>query len=162
LNHRSGFLLGCSVVLLCVSARPSSAREPTVTRLLIGANYGAPLGLSGTVGFVHGRPALGDGESEDLIGGVLMRASAGQGGLKGSVGYGLAAVVGPVMAGGGSLNATVIHTWGSPVDVDAGGTYVGGELELTFFARTTIGYAARVGGRGAKDSMLTWSVGVGF
>jgi hypothetical protein len=152
-------LLAC-VLALGVSASLTSAQEPVQTRLVVGANYGAPLGLSATVGLARGRP--GEGESYDIFGGLLTRVSAGQGGIKGSVGAGAVALVGPLMAGGASVNAVVMRTWGSPVGATGHGTYVGGELEFALIVRGTIGVAWRLGGDAPKDKLVTWSVGVGF
>ncbi len=130
-------------------------------RPIFGAHYGAPLGFAGTAGVLIG-DGCGDCNDAAHFAG-LVRVSGGQGGLKGSLGFGAGGFgPSPFSAIGISLNATVTRTWGSPVGVEGSGTYLGAELDLAMFARASVGVARRISGQTSEDTLVTWTIGFGF
>jgi hypothetical protein len=150
-------------MLLCVACvgSPTAAAAPGV-RGIYGASYGSPLGWAGTGGLLIGEGCTDCGDAVHR--GALAQVSAGQGGVKGSVGFGTGVLdsLGEWRPLGLSLNATVTRTWNNPVGLSGHGTYLGADLQLMFVGHVSVGVAKRVGGYTTREWLVTWTVGVGF
>jgi hypothetical protein len=89
--------------------------------------------------------------------GLFLQAEPGIGG--GKVGIGYVKGLPPVVAGG--VQAFFLRTWGQPLWNDPGRSYVGLQLDVTIFAKLSLGVMRRVDS-GGNDIKITGGLGVGF
>ncbi len=131
-----------------------------------GARFGSPQLVSVSGGVVLGRteapeppPGAPKPETERMYvpSGLLLQLEPGVGGGKVAVGF--AKGLPPVAAGG--IKAFFLRTWGRPLWNEKGRSYVGVELDATFFMKVSIGVMRRVDD-GPEDTALTGGVGFGF
>jgi hypothetical protein len=85
----------------------------------------------------------------------ILQIEAGRGGGKLQFGAGLWYMV------GGMAKASLMRTWGDPMEVEPDQTYVGVELELNVFQlHGDVGLYQRI--VGDRETLVTWGVGIGF
>ncbi len=86
----------------------------------------------------------------------ILQAEAGEGGGKLQFGYGAWYMA------GGTIKASVLQTWGDPMEVGPEQTYLGAELQLNLFMiNGAVGLYTRVHGDD-DETLVTWSAGIGF
>lgn len=161
-NPRVQPRLRLAAVLACVAASLAGALRAHAGALPVwgvewsstqraAASFGLLLGDARGGGFDLGRNLL------------LLQAQPGLGGGRLSVGLApFAAGSSGLVFAGVALKATLLRTWGTPAGVPAGRTYAGAQLDLAFVLKGSIGVLKRVSGAGDKDTVVTWSVGIGL
>jgi len=147
------------------------------TQVRGGVGFSGPLGAMGSVQILHGVGAdvRDDGTRVKAIcaipmphcaQGFLVRADAGTGGGKLSLGLGGFAKVdteGFKGTAGMALRLAVAHTWGDPIGQPPGLTYLGPEVDLSVFRiNLTLGVLFRVGGSGGSSALFSWGLGFGL
>jgi len=164
------------VVVTLASATLAAAQEPpseteitvdnAMTSTGFGLGFGGPLGAAATVELLHGLGADVKDEDERVKGvvGLLLQLHGGSGGGKLSVGVGGRARVetedfaGLLAAG---LKLSLARTWGSPLGTEAGLSYLGPELDLSFkHVAVSLGPLWRLGGGPGRSVVFSWSVGL--
>ena len=159
---RSVILLAAMLVSVAAPAvaQPGSGHPV----LLIGGQYGAPAGLSGTAGVLIAPPkALTPGTSPDSSrAGLVLKGGAGTGGFGVAAGATALALEGPFLTTGFDALFTISRTGHSPRGAAADSTYAGVEAGLVIMSvRLSAGVAHRVAGLpGPKATIFTWSAGV--
>jgi hypothetical protein len=147
------------------------------TQVRAGLGLSGPLGAMGSVQIIHG---LGTDISDDgtrvkavcgipmphCAQGFLLRADAGSGGGKLSLGLGAWAKVDTDDfrgTAGMALRLAVAHTWGDPIGQPAGLTYLGPEADLSLLRiNLTLGVLFRVRGDGGSSALFSWGLGFGL
>ena len=147
------------------------------THVAGGIGFSGPLGATASVQFLHGLGAdvrEKDGRVKAMCAvpipycaqGFLIRADAGSGGGKLSLGVGARARVeeedfnGTVGVG---LRAAFVRTWGNPIGTEPGVSYLGPELDLAILrVNVTLGVLWRVSGNRGKSALFSWGVGFGL
>jgi hypothetical protein len=147
------------------------------TQVRAGIGFSGPLGAMGSVEILHG---VGADIKDDATRvkavcavpmphcaqGFLLRADAGSGGGRLSVGIGAWAKVdtdGFKGTAGMGLRLAVAHTWGNPIGLPPGLTYLGPELDLSVLRiNLTLGGLFKVGGSGGSSAQFSWGVGFGL
>jgi len=147
------------------------------TQVRAGLGFSGPLGGMGSVQILHGVGAdiKDDGTRVKAVcaipiphcaQGFLLRADAGSGGGKLSVGLGASAKVdaeGFKGTAGMALRLAVAHTWGDPIGQPAGLTFLGPELDLSVARiNLTLGVLFKVRGNGGSSALFSWGLGVGL
>jgi len=147
------------------------------TQVRGGVGFSGPLGAIGSVQILHGVGAdvRDDGTRVKAIcaipmphcaQGFLVRADAGSGGGKLSLGLGGFAKVdteGFKGTAGMALRLAVAHTWGDPIGQPPGLTYLGPEADLSVLRiNLTLGVLFRVGGSGGSSALFSWGLGFGL
>jgi hypothetical protein len=132
-----------------------------------GARIGSPQLVSVSGGVVIGKITAPDPpadapkevkEKMHIPAGLLLQVEPGIGG--GKVAIGFAKGLPPVAAAG--LKVFYLRTWGRPLWNEKGRSYVGAEIDATFFMKVSIGVMRRVDDGGPKDTKLTGGIGFGF
>jgi len=147
------------------------------TQVRAGVGFSGPLGAMGSLEILHGVGAdiRSDGTRVKAVcaipmphcaQGFLLRADAGSGGGRLSLGLGAWAKVdtdGFKGTAGMALRLAVAHTWADPIGQPAGVTYLGPELDLSVLRiNLTLGVLFRVGGEGGSSALFSWGVGFGL
>jgi hypothetical protein len=147
------------------------------TQVRGGLGFSGPLGAIGSVQVLHGLGAdiRDDGTRVKAVcaipmpycaQGFLLRADAGSGGGKLSLGLGGWAKVddeGFKGSAGAALRVAVAHTWGHPIGQPTGLTFVGPELDLSVMRfNLTLGVLFKVAGDGGSSALFSWGVGFGL
>ena len=147
------------------------------TQVRAGVGFSGPLGAMGSVQILHGVGAdiRDDGTRVKAVcaipmphcaQGFLLRADAGSGGGKLSLGLGGWAKVdteGFKGTAGMGLRLAVAHTWGDPIGQPAGLTYLGPEADLSVLRiNLTLGVLFKVGGSGGSSALFSWGLGFGL
>jgi len=147
------------------------------TQVRGGVGFSGPLGAMASVQILHGVGAdvREDGTRVKAIcaipmphcaQGFLVRADAGSGGGKLSLGLGGFAKVdteGFKGTAGMALRLAVAHTWGDPIGQPPGLTYLGPEVDLSVLRiNVTLGVLFRVGGSGGSGALFSWGLGYGL
>jgi hypothetical protein len=147
------------------------------TQVRAGFAFSGPLGAIGSVQILHGVGAdvRDDGTRVKAVcavpmphcaQGFLVRADAGTGGGRLSLGLGAWAKVdtdGFNGTAGMALRLAVAHTWGDPVGQPAGLTYLGPEVDLSVLRiNLTLGVLFKVGGNGGSSALFSWGLGFGL
>jgi hypothetical protein len=132
----------------------ASIPNPTAPLLFPAVQFGAPARVTGGLGVLI---PFGDNRSAARGQGLMVEGSAGQSGMRGSIGplffheyFGLDA------------RAVVQRTWGDPLNASTDSTYLGVEGGMSIaYVRVSIGVAQRLAGpEGPHATILTWSAGV--
>ena len=163
-----------------VALNPPAETDVTLelrTQVRAGLGFSGPLGAMGSLQILHG---VGADVKEDgtrvkavcaipvphCAQGFLLRADAGSGGGKLSVGLGAWAKVDTDDFKGNAgvaLRLAVAHTWGDPIGQPAGLTYLGPELDLSLLRiNLTLGVLFKVGGDGGSSALFSWGLGFGL
>jgi len=147
------------------------------TQVRAGIGFSGPLGAMGSVQIIHGlsTDVREDGTRVKAVCGVpmphcaqgfLLRADAGSGGGRLSLGLGAWAKVDTDDFKGNAgvaLRLAVAHTWGDPIGQPAGLTYLGPELDLSVLRiNLTLGVLFRVRGDGGSSALFSWGLGFGL
>ena len=147
------------------------------TQVRAGVGFSGPFGAMGSVQILHGVGAdvRSDGTQVKAVcaipmphcaQGFLVRADAGTGGGRLSLGLGAWAKVdtdGFKGTAGTALRLAVAHTWGDPIGQPAGLTYLGPEADLSVLRiNLTLGVLFRVGGDGGSSALFSWGLGFGL
>ena len=147
------------------------------TQVRGGLGFSGPLGAIGSIQILHGVGAdiKDDGTRVKAVcaipmphcaQGFLVRADAGSGGGRLSLGLGAWAKVdtdGFKGTAGVALRLAVAHTWGDPIGQPPGVTYLGPELDLAVLRiNLTLGVLFKVGGDGGSSALFSWGVGFGL
>jgi len=147
------------------------------TQVRAGLGFSGPLGAIGSVQILHGVGAdiRSDGTRVKAVcaipmphcaQGFLLRADAGSGGGRLSLGLGAFAKVdtdGFKGTAGMALRLAVAHTWGDPIGQPPGLTYLGPEFDLSVLRiNLTLGVLFRVGGDGGSSALFSWGLGFGL
>jgi hypothetical protein len=147
------------------------------TQVRAGLGFSGPLGAVGSLEVLHGVGADVKDDGTRVIAvcaipvphcaqGFLLRADAGSGGGKLSVGLGAWAKVdadGFKGTAGMALRLALAHTWGNPIGQPAGLTYLGPELDLSVRRMDlTLGVLFKVGGDGGSSALFSWGLGFGL
>lgn len=147
------------------------------THVAAGLGFSGPIGAMGSLQILHGLGAdiKDDGTRVKAVcavpmphcaQGFLLRADAGSGGGKFSLGLGAWANVDEKDfkgTAGVALRVALAHTWGNPVGEPPGLTYVGPELDLSVLRfNLTLGVLFKVGGDGGSSALFSWGVGFGL
>jgi hypothetical protein len=148
---------GLTILALVLVVVPASAEvEPALS-----AEVGSPLKLSANVGLWVGHVGK-DGAEQGR--GFLLQAQPGLGGIAFNLGWTpLALPAWGTQAVGFVVKARYLRTWGDPWGgIRADQDYVGAELALAWIVKVSAGVVTRVGSGEGKDTVFTWSVGVGL
>lgn len=146
-------------------------------QFVAGVAYGGPLGVTASIGLLHGLGADVEEEADNervqavcavpiahCAGGFLLQAEAGSGGGKLSLGIGAHARVDAADfrgAFGLDVKASLARTWASPVGTEPGLTYLGPELDLSVkHLGASVGVLWRVAGRGGAAAVFSWGLGL--
>jgi len=147
------------------------------TQVRAGIGFSGPLGAIGSVQILHGVGADIRDEGTRVKAvcaipmphcaqGFLVRADAGSGGGRLSLGLGAFAKVdtdGFKGTAGMALRLAVAHTWGDPIGQPPGLTYLGPELDLSVLRiNLTLGVLFKVGGDGGSSALFSWGLGFGL
>jgi hypothetical protein len=147
------------------------------TQVRGGVGFSGPLGAIGSLQILHGVGAdvRADGTRVKAVcaipmphcaQGFLVRADAGSGGGRLSLGLGAWAKVDAddfKGTAGAALRLAVAHTWGDPIGQPAGLTYLGPELDLSVLRiNLTLGVLFRVAGDGGSSALFSWGFGFGL
>ena len=147
------------------------------TQVRAGIGFSGPLGAMGSVQIIHGlsTDVREEGTRVKAVCGVpiphcaqgfLLRADAGSGGGRLSLGLGAWAKVDTDDFKGNAgvaLRLAVAHTWGDPIGQPAGLTYLGPELDLSVLRiNLTLGVLFRVRGDGGSSALFSWGLGFGL
>jgi hypothetical protein len=146
----------CCLLALVVAPVALAGPRPTW-----GIEGGSPQRAAVTLGLLLG-DARGDGFDlgRHL---VLVQAQPGLGGGRLSLGFApFAAGSSGLVFAGVAVKASLLRTWGQPKGVPAGRTYAGASLDVAWVVKGSLGVMKRVGGDGRKDTLVTWSVGLGL
>jgi hypothetical protein len=164
------------VLDLHAPAKTDITLEPK-TMLRAGIGFSGPIGAGASLQLFHGLGAdiKDDGTRVKAVcaipmpqcaQGYLLRADAGMGGGKLSLGVGAWAKVheeGFKGTAGAALRLALAHTWGDPVGPPAGNTYVGPELDLSVIRiNLTLGVLFKVAGDGGSSALFSWGLGFGL
>lgn len=152
-----------ALVLACIVAAGLADAWPARADVLPswGAEWGAPQRASASFGVLIGDARGGGFDLGRHL--LLLQATGGQGGGRVSVGWApFAAGSSGLVFAGVALEATLLRTWGSPQGVLPGHTYAGARLEVVFVLKGSIGVLKRVSAGGARETVVTWSVGFGL
>jgi hypothetical protein len=159
------------------TAAPTDITLDLRTQVRAGVGFSGPLGAMGSVQILHGVGAdiKDDGTRVKAVcavpmphcaQGFLIRADAGSGGGRLSLGLGAWAKVdtdGFKGTAGMALRLAVAHTWGHPIGQPTGLTYLGPELDLSVLRiNLTLGALFKVGGSGGSSALFSWGVGFGL
>lgn len=126
-----------------------------------GVEWGAPQRATASFGVLIGDARGGGFDLGRHL--LLLQAAAGQGGGRVSLGWApFAAGSSGLVFAGVALEATLLRTWGSPQGVLPGHTYAGARLEAVFVVKGSVGVLRRISNGGARDTVVTWSVGIGL
>jgi hypothetical protein len=144
------------VAFLLVAAPARAEVEPALS-----AEVGSPLKLSANVGVWVGH--VGEDGAEQGRG-FLLQAQPGLGGIAVNLGWTpIALPAWGTQAVGFVIKARYLRTWDEPWGgLEPGQDYVGGELALAWIVKLSAGVLTRVGSGEGKDTVFTWSVGVGL
>jgi hypothetical protein len=148
---------GLAIVAFLLVAAPARAEvEPALS-----AEVGRPLKLSANVGVWVGH--VGEDGAEQGRG-FLLQAQPGLGGIAVNLGWTpIALPAWGTQAVGFVIKARYLRTWDEPWGgLEPGQDYVGGELALAWIVKLSAGVLTRVGSGEGKDTVFTWSVGVGL
>ena len=163
-------------------ADPTAPAETDITlelrtQVRAGIGFSGPLGAIGSVQLVHGLGAdiKDDGTRVKAVcaipmphcaRGFLLRADAGSGGGRLSMGLGAWAKVdteGFKGTAGMAVRLAVAHTWGDPIGQPAGLTYLGPEVDLSVLRiNLTLGVLFKVAGNGGASPLFSWGLGLGL
>jgi len=147
------------------------------TQVRAGIGFSGPLGAMGSVQIIHGlsTDVREDGTRVKAVCGVpmphcaqgfLLRADAGSGGGRLSLGLGAWAKVDTddfKGNAGAALRLAVAHTWGDPIGQPAGLTFLGPEVDLSVLRiNLTLGVLFRVRGDGGSSALFSWGLGFGL
>ena len=142
-----------------------------------GIGFSGPIGGTASFQLLHGLGADIDDDGTHVEAvcavpmphcaqGFLVRADAGSGGGKLSLGLGGFAKVdteGFKGTAGMALRLAVAHTWGDPIGQPPGLTYLGPEVDLSVLRiNLTLGVLFRVGGSGGSSALFSWGLGFGL
>jgi TPR repeat protein len=139
---------------------------------LVGVRYGAPAGFAASLALLHGHVDEGGSDTvpvPETIVAPFVDVGVGTGGA--TLGAGCAFALGAfkelpvgIPLAQASIRGSLVRTWGSPVGTTPDATYAGAEAGLGFaLVDARIGYLWRVDGNAsARDTMVTWGVGLGF
>jgi hypothetical protein len=159
---------------------PPAATDITLeprTQVRAGLGFSGPLGAMGSLQILHGIGAdiKDDGTRVKAVcaipvphcaQGFLLRADAGSGGGRLSVGLGAWAKVDTddfKGTAGVALRLALAHTWGNPIGQPSGLSYLGPELDLSLLrVNLTLGVLFRVGGDGGSSALFSWGLGFGL
>ena len=125
----------------------------------VGVEWGTPYNFSASLRcdvffWVHERGAAsGSGDSAFVLQPV---GSIGLGGSKAGLGLGLAGDAG-IFTGRVAVSRTFSH----PLGAESNQTWVGGELEWSYFHLVSL-QAGLMAPRGGGDTRFTWAVGIGL
>jgi hypothetical protein len=143
--------------VLALGPRGSAAGAEMV---LVGARFGAPTGLSGSLGFAPFPTKIP----------LVFELDAGTGGAR--LGVGVVAALTMGSSGGNeplpglfhtlTFRGVAVRTWGSPIGVDPDRTLVGGEVEysLLYLLTLHVGVLCPVDGKSERDFVASFGVGV--
>jgi hypothetical protein len=148
---------GLSILTLLLLAAPAAAEvEPALS-----AEVGGPLKLSANVGIWVGH--VGEDGAEQGRG-FLLQAQPGLGGLAFNLGWTPLALPGwGTQAVGLVVKARYLRTWGDPWGgLEPDQDFLGAELGVAWIVKVSAGVLTRVGSGEGKDTVFTWSVGVGL
>src|SRR5262249_13848893 len=141
------------------------------TQVRAGLGFSGTLGAMGSLQILHGLGAdiRSDGTRVKAVcaipmpycaQGFLVRADAGSGGGKLSLGLGGWAKVddeGFKGTAGVALRVALAHTWGHPIGQPTGLTLLGPELDLSVMRiDLTVGVLFKVGGDGGSSALFSW------
>jgi hypothetical protein len=148
------------------------------TQVRAGVGFSGPFGAMASVQLLRGVGAdvrSDDGTRVKAVCGVplphcaqgfLLRADAGTGGGRLSLGLGAWAKVDTEDfrgTAGVAVRLAVAHTWGDPIGQPAGLTYLGPEVDLSVLRiNLTLGVLFRVGGNGGSSALFSWGLGFGL
>jgi hypothetical protein len=147
------------------------------SKVRAGVGFFGPIGAGVSLQLLHGIGAdiKDDGTRVNAVcavpmrrcaQGFLVRADAGSGGGKLSLGLGAWAKVNDEDfkgTAGVGLRLAVAHTWGDPIGQPPGLTYVGPELDLSILRiNLTLGALFRVAGDGGSSALFSWGLGFGL
>jgi len=142
------------LIVMLEAATPQRASAQRRAETLIGFRFGPPF----KAGFALG-VAYGDRTAGLPFAGPIVLAEAGLGGTRASAGYLFA---GP-FASGIEVLGTVMRTWGSPSQLEAGQTLAGGELRVAIFFVNVGGAVFRpVSGFPDEDRRTRYYLNVGL
>jgi len=157
-----GIRAGLRALLLLAWAWPAVADNCG----LLGGEYTQPTGASGIAAFVHSGAnhgaASGCCGAPWLDAGSLVELAAGRGGGRLSIGlwFGGMSTSHVFPRAGFEIRTSLLRTWNVPRGVDAGVSYVGGELGLRASGiRLGTGVSWRVGGAAGPYRLWTWTIG---
>lgn len=147
------------------------------TRVAVGAGFSGPLGAIGSLQILHG---LGTDVDDDgtrvkavcavplphCAQGFLLRADAGSGGGRLSLGIGAWARVDEddlEATAGVALRVALAHGWGNPIGQPPGLTWLGPELDLSVLRiNLTLGVLFKVAGGSGSSAVFSWGLGFGL
>jgi hypothetical protein len=147
----------------------------TVVRAGIG--FAGPIGAGASLQLLHGLGAdvKDDGTQVKAVcalpiarcaQGFLLRADAGTGGGKLSLGLGAWAKVRDEDfkgTAGAALRLALAHTWGDPIGQPPGNTYLGPELDLSVIRiNLTLGVLFKLAGATGSSALFSWGLGFGL
>jgi hypothetical protein len=147
------------------------------TMVRAGIGFSGPIGASASLQVLHGLGAdiKDDGTRVKAVcaipmprcaQGFLLRADAGTGGGKLSLGVGAWAKVHEEDfkgTAGAALRLALAHTWGDPVGPPAGNTYLGPELDVSVIRiNLTLGVLFKVAGDSGSSALFSWGLGFGL
>ncbi|HET9314252.1 MAG TPA: hypothetical protein VFQ51_01635 [Vicinamibacteria bacterium] len=142
-----------------------------------GVGLAGPIGVAASVQLLHGLGAdvKDDGTRVNAVcalpiaqcaKGFLLRADAGTGGGKLSLGLGAWARVREddfKGTAGAALRLTLARTWGDPVGQPTGNTYLGPELDLSVIRiNLTLGVLFKLAGATGSSTAFSWGLGFGL
>ncbi|MEW6057575.1 MAG: hypothetical protein AB1540_13265 [Bdellovibrionota bacterium] len=147
-----------------------------------GVRASVPQILSLSLGFIVGPITESIESGNEQAYGVLVQIEPGVAGGKASVGvawagdlalstyHGPESIFDPLRFGGIGVKASVLRTWGKPVEIDfhapdgifrnlePNHTYVGAELDLAYAVKVSFGYLLGID----TENIFTFGVGLGF
>jgi hypothetical protein len=149
-------LAGLLVTLLLPAAGARAGARPTW-----GIEGGSPQRAAVALGLLLG-DARGDGFDlgRNLF---LVQVQPGLGGGRVSLGFApFAAASSGLTFAGVAVKGSLLRTWGTPKSALPGRTYAGASLDVAWVVKGSLGVMKRVGGQGPRDTLVTWSVGLGL
>ena len=157
------------LAVLACHAAPLYADEPAARAsasavVLVGGQWGAPSGLSGSVGFLFGPAVLVEAGADPDSGrkGLIVSGSGGVGGFSVAVGGGVLGREARVLPTGFDGLLRVTRTTSNPTNAAADTTYVGVEAGLVLTGvRLCAGVSHRIGApSGSHDTIFTFGIGI--
>ena len=147
------------------------------THVGAGLGFAGPFGAIGSLQILHGLGADIDDDGTRVKAvcaaplphcaqGFLLRADAGSGGGRFSLGVGAWANVSEEEfkgTAGVALRVALAHTWGNPIGQPTGVTFLGPELDLSVKRiNLTLGVLFKVAGDGGSSALFSWGLGFGL
>jgi len=147
------------------------------THVGAGLGFAGPFGAIGSLQILHGLGADIDDDGTRVKAvcaaplphcaqGFLLRADAGSGGGRFSLGVGAWANVSEQEfkgTAGVALRVALAHTWGNPIGQPTGVTFLGPELDLSVKRiNLTLGVLFKVAGDGGSSALFSWGLGFGL